>query len=355
MDLEIANAVRELPEEIDFPAVLELITGKHTSHIKDRHVKAILKVCKQCQNGFLLKHLPYLSEMVDILGKNLKAPGQNDKSGGVWQAGEFVSEEEWEHHLWLFAPCVCEVAKVASLPFVSTQAEDLLNYGKFLPVFMNNVISILSSVLPNNATGGLTPESHRSKKNSIAEDAGAAGGDGGLPGLPEGGVEDENGNFVPVKFNPKKGQEVEESDEVRRLKEMIRIEIAYMIASVARYGLELSEKLTTFGDASLSSYYHIHFDDFDYLHVHFHRKNAIILIDLFEAPTRWIVRVRRTIFLHFLLSSLLGDGDITNEENPAEDALKHDSLIQNVAKTGTPSLRLLQQTSVIDELAQAFR
>ena len=61
--------------------------------------------------------------------------------------------------------------------------------------------------------------------------------------------------------------------------------------------------------------------------------------------------MRRTIFLH----SLLGDGDITNEENPAEDALKHDSLIQNVAKTGTPSLRLLQQTSVIDELAQAFR
>ena len=32
----------------------------------------------------------------------------------------------------------------------------------------------------------------------------------------------------------------------------------------------------------------------------------------------------------------------------------YDSVIQNVAMSGTPSLRLLQQTSVIPEIAQAF-
>ena len=47
-----------------------------------------------------------------------------------------------------FAVCVCEIAKIASLPFVSTQMEDLLQYGKYLPVFTNNLISILSDALP---------------------------------------------------------------------------------------------------------------------------------------------------------------------------------------------------------------
>ena len=39
---QIQDAVRELPEEIDFPAVIELLTSQHTSHVVDRHIKAVL-------------------------------------------------------------------------------------------------------------------------------------------------------------------------------------------------------------------------------------------------------------------------------------------------------------------------
>ncbi|CAD7974880.1 unnamed protein product [Amoebophrya sp. A25] len=191
---DIQNAVRELPEDIDFPAVLELLTSKHTSHVVDRHIKAVAKICKQCANGFLLKHLQYLVELVEVLGQR-------------WKKGQ----REW-------CEAICGVAKIGGKPFSSCATEDLLQYGKWLPSFVTAVISILQDAQPT-------------------------------------------------------------ADNPDPQKDMIRIEIAYMVASIARYGLE---------------------DD-------------------------WV-------------------------QEGADD-----SVIQNVAYTGTPSLRLLQQTNVIAEIARVFR
>ncbi|CAD7925943.1 unnamed protein product [Amoebophrya sp. A120] len=188
---EIQDAVRELPEDIDFPAVMELLTSKHTATVVDRHIKAVMKICRQCQNGFLLKHLPFLVELVEI-------------AGARWKAGQL----EW-------AEPICAIAQIGGQPFSSCATEDLLQFGKHLPSFANAVISILQDAQP-------------------------------------------------------------EKDAQR---DMIRIEITYMIASIARYGL----------------------DD------------------------EWV------------------------QEGP------DDSVIQNVAYTGTPSLRLLHQTNVIAEIARVFR
>lgn len=41
---EIRHAVRALPEDIDFPAIMTLLSSKHTLHVVDRHVSAIIKV-----------------------------------------------------------------------------------------------------------------------------------------------------------------------------------------------------------------------------------------------------------------------------------------------------------------------
>mmetsp|Transcript_2927 Transcript_2927/g.6706 ORF Transcript_2927/g.6706 Transcript_2927/m.6706 type:complete len:893 (-) Transcript_2927:334-3012(-) len=189
---EIQDAVRELPEDIDFPAVMELLTSKHTASVVDRHIKAVMKICRQCANGFLLKHLPYLVELVEI-------------AAARWKKGQ----REW-------ADPICAIAQIGGQPFSSCASEDLLQFGKHLPSFVNAVISILQDAQPGD------------------KDA---------------------------------------------QKDMIRIEISYMIASIARYGLD---------------------DD-------------------------WV-------------------------QEGADD-----SVIQNVASTGTPSLRLLQQTNVVAEIARVFR
>ena len=93
-----------------------------------------MKICKQCANGFLLQHLPYLVEVVEILGQRWQK--------GVREVGE----------------AICAVARIGAKPFCSMATEDLLQYGKWLPSFVNAVISILQDAQPNGGTGTPDPQ-----------------------------------------------------------------------------------------------------------------------------------------------------------------------------------------------------
>lgn len=113
------------PEDIDFAAIMQLMTSKYTVALVDRHVGAIRKVCKTCRNGFLLVHLESLVELLRLVVQRF-SQGQHD-----------------------FAPAICEFTRVASQPFVSCKASDMINHGHFLPPFIKGLVSVLSYALPS--------------------------------------------------------------------------------------------------------------------------------------------------------------------------------------------------------------
>merc|ERR1719261_274955 len=103
---------------------MRLMTSKHTIDLTDRHVSALRKVCKQCKNGFLLKHLEPLIELIRLV---------------VQRFFEGLHE---------FGPAICEVTRVASQPFVSCKASDMITYGQHLPMFITSMVHVLSAALP---------------------------------------------------------------------------------------------------------------------------------------------------------------------------------------------------------------
>merc|ERR1719277_1823663 len=86
------------PDEIDFAAIMKLMTSKYTVELVDRHVAAIRKVCKTCCNGFLLKHLQHLVELLQL------------------------TIQRFSQGLIEFAPAICDFTRVASQPLVSCRA-----------------------------------------------------------------------------------------------------------------------------------------------------------------------------------------------------------------------------------------
>jgi len=116
--------VGSTPDDIDFEAIMQLMTSKYTVDLVDRHVGAIRKVCKTCRNGFLLAHLESLVELLHLVVQRF--------AGG--------------NHC--FAPAICEFARVASQPFVSCKTSDMINYGFHLPTLIKGLVSTLSYALP---------------------------------------------------------------------------------------------------------------------------------------------------------------------------------------------------------------
>jgi len=112
------------PDDIDFPAIMELMTSKYTEELVDRHVAAIRKVCKTCCNGFLLKHLEPLVELLQLVVHRIS------------------------QGLYIFAPAMCDMIRVASQPFVSCKASDMIMYGQHLPDFIQILVSVLHYSLP---------------------------------------------------------------------------------------------------------------------------------------------------------------------------------------------------------------
>ncbi|CAK0884273.1 unnamed protein product [Prorocentrum cordatum] len=112
------------PEEIDFVAIKELMTARHTVSLVDRHVAAIRKVCKTCCNGFLLKHLQHLVELLQL------------------------TIQRFSEGLIEFAPAICDFTRVASQPLVSCRASDMITYGHHLPAFIKVLVSVLQYSLP---------------------------------------------------------------------------------------------------------------------------------------------------------------------------------------------------------------
>eukprot|EP00403_Amphidinium_massartii_P040011 CAMPEP_0178437310 /NCGR_PEP_ID=MMETSP0689_2-20121128/34918_1 /TAXON_ID=160604 /ORGANISM="Amphidinium massartii, Strain CS-259" /LENGTH=949 /DNA_ID=CAMNT_0020059491 /DNA_START=52 /DNA_END=2901 /DNA_ORIENTATION=- len=115
---------RARPEDIDFEALMRLMTSKYTVDLIDRHVGAVRKICKTCKQGFLLQHLDQLCEVLFLI---------------VQRFGEGKRE---------FAPAICEFARVASLPFVSCKTSDMITYGQLLPDFIKSLVNVLGQALP---------------------------------------------------------------------------------------------------------------------------------------------------------------------------------------------------------------
>merc|ERR1740138_752401 len=112
------------PEDIDFGAIMQLMTSKYTVELVDRHVGAIRQMCKTCRNGFLLSHLEDLVELLRLVVQRY-SEGQHE-----------------------FAPAICEFTRVSSQPFVSCKASDMINYGHHLPTLIKALVSTLSYALP---------------------------------------------------------------------------------------------------------------------------------------------------------------------------------------------------------------
>jgi len=112
------------PEDIDFGAIMRLMTSKYTVELVDRHVGAIRKVCKTCRNGFLLMHLEPLVDLLRLVVQR-SSQGQHD-----------------------FAPAICDFTRVAAQPFVSCKASDMITYGHCLPTFIKTLVSVLGFALP---------------------------------------------------------------------------------------------------------------------------------------------------------------------------------------------------------------
>lgn len=201
------------PDDIDFPAIMRLMTSKYTQDLVDRHVAAIRKVCKTCCNGFLLKNLEALVELLKLVVARLMG-GQHE-----------------------FAVAVCEITRVASQPFVSCKASDMITYGHFLPSFVKVLVSTLDYALP--------PSDQEVADVLSSEDA----------------------------------EERHALEHRRSMNERIRIEIAHTLACWSRFGLD----------------------------------------------------------------------EDTVECRP------HQPLIQAVADSGTPNLRILKQSQVMDALSASFR
>merc|ERR1719262_1020133 len=100
------------------------MTAKYTVDLVDRHVAAIRKVCKTCCNGFLLKHLQHLVELLSLTIQRF-AQGKTE-----------------------FAPAICDFTRVASQPLVSCRASDMITYGHHLPAFIKVLVSVLQHSLP---------------------------------------------------------------------------------------------------------------------------------------------------------------------------------------------------------------
>lgn len=123
MTVTIASA----PDEVDFGAIMELMTSKYTVDLVDRHVAAIRKLCKVCCNGFLLKHLEALVDLLHLAVERF-AEGQD------------------------LAQALCDFTRVASQPFVSCKTSDMITYGHHLPAFIKGLVSVLTYTLPPGAT-----------------------------------------------------------------------------------------------------------------------------------------------------------------------------------------------------------
>merc|ERR1719243_461509 len=103
---------------------MRLMTSKHTIDLVDRHIGAVRKVCKQSKQGFLLRHLEPLIELLRLVSQRFS---------------------EGRHE---FAPAICEFTRVSSQPFVSCKASDMINYGHHLPTLIKGLVSTLSYALP---------------------------------------------------------------------------------------------------------------------------------------------------------------------------------------------------------------
>eukprot|EP00971_Amphidinium_carterae_P260601 5170359-Amphidinium_carterae.1 len=103
---------------------MRLMTSKYTVDLVDRHVMAVRKICKTSRQGFLLQHLDQLCEL-------------------LWLVAQRFGEGKRE-----FAPAICEFARVASLPFVSCKASDMITHGHHLPDFIKTLVSVLGHALP---------------------------------------------------------------------------------------------------------------------------------------------------------------------------------------------------------------
>ncbi|KAI4889474.1 hypothetical protein NFI96_015244 [Prochilodus magdalenae] len=91
----------------DLSRVIHLLEDPVSSSLKDRHVFALKKVVKRCQNGFLLRDL-----------------------ANVFTILNFCAEKAKEHPE--YAPVLCDLLHICRIPFLKEKASDEANYASVL-------------------------------------------------------------------------------------------------------------------------------------------------------------------------------------------------------------------------------
>lgn len=119
-----SDANGQSPDIINFTDIMNRMTSRHTVELVHRHVRDVRNICTTCRNGFLLRHLEPLVELLKLV------------------------LSRFEQGQLQFAVAISDVTRVASNPFVSCKASDMITYGHHVPAFIRTLVSVLSFVLP---------------------------------------------------------------------------------------------------------------------------------------------------------------------------------------------------------------
>eukprot|EP00899_Mesostigma_viride_P002503 jgi/Mesvir1/12253/Mv00470-RA.2 len=99
--------------EINYDKIVALFMNPHATELHQRHIAAVERICRENDDGFPIRDLPYMDKVVSHML-------------------QFVKEGKAE----IYAPPLCRMLRVASLPFVRRSSTDdfkmLTNISNFL-------------------------------------------------------------------------------------------------------------------------------------------------------------------------------------------------------------------------------
>eukprot|EP00928_Gymnodinium_smaydae_P030286 TRINITY_DN22563_c0_g2_i1.p1 TRINITY_DN22563_c0_g2~~TRINITY_DN22563_c0_g2_i1.p1 ORF type:complete len:911 (+),score=152.83 TRINITY_DN22563_c0_g2_i1:160-2892(+) len=112
------------PDELNFANIQRIMTSKYTVELVDRHVSEVRKVCKTCKNGFLLKHLEDLIDLLHLVMERF-AEGKHE-----------------------FGQAICDFLRASSHPFVSCKSSDMVTYGHHMLTYLRTIMGVLPHAMP---------------------------------------------------------------------------------------------------------------------------------------------------------------------------------------------------------------
>jgi hypothetical protein len=101
---EMSAAASSIREAMTVPKALSLITGKHSSEMVERHVRALNRIASSFKSGVPLKDLPQLCQLLRVAAEKMKT------------------------HI-LYEEPICKIVATCSLPFLKERSSDENTYA----------------------------------------------------------------------------------------------------------------------------------------------------------------------------------------------------------------------------------